>query len=719
MDNIIAPEKKRRRPKVSCTICRRRKVRCNREFPCSNCLRSNPEACVYEASSPSANHRGSANYPTPESHDGVSVDSSVTKSLSERSLGAETEQLNLRIRQLESQLKNMPLKQKSQSNSDLETTSHPLVGTFHLLYRKEQPQPVVQSLSMKSRLFGQSHWVVSVAYFLRDFMSTLHLYIRDMPDAFTGIEKCKTLARRIKAQQAPSWPPLLTSELPSRIVADALVNQYLRTTESLYRILHIPTFCRKYEKLWEPTENDVDFDFIVQLKLVLALGAITYDDQFSLRTSAIQWIYEAQIWVSGPKYKARMNIQAVQTNLLLLLAQDQIGVGGESSWVSAGALLRKAIFMGLHRDPSNLPERTVLATEMHRRLWNTILEMNLHFSLAYGGAPLLCLDDFDTAPPSNFDDEQLETETRDQSPKPNEQMTQMSFARALRRTVAQRLAILKFLNDLSSHQSYEETLRLDADLRHAYKELSQTLRASGSSALGFETQMIDSLMQRYFSALHIPYFGLAHGTAYAFSRASVVESSLRIWRAACPFSFAESTNAANDGDNILPRLMTCSSGYYPSTIVHAAFVIAIEIRNQLQENQDSICPVPLRPDLLSVLDDAKAWVLRVIKAGETNVKGYLLISLVVAQVKGLIEGLGEERFSETLRRAVEDVAGVCLPILEGLLNAQEEVDMSVESLTNTADGFENWNFMGSKALFDFEGVDSTSWMFNDINMDMF
>ncbi|KAH7633586.1 hypothetical protein B0T09DRAFT_94415 [Sordaria sp. MPI-SDFR-AT-0083] len=39
---MAEPERRplRLRPQVSCALCRRRKVRCNRETPCSNCIRS-------------------------------------------------------------------------------------------------------------------------------------------------------------------------------------------------------------------------------------------------------------------------------------------------------------------------------------------------------------------------------------------------------------------------------------------------------------------------------------------------------------------------------------------------------------------------------------------------------------------------------------------------------------------------------------------------------
>ena len=107
------------------------------------------------------------------------------------------------------------------------------------------------------------------------------------------MQKCKSLAKAIKSQRTPSWPSPPTADLPSKDVADELVDCYLRTIETVYRILHVPTFKRDYEALWV-SNTEPNTAFLVQLKLVLAIGAITYDEQFSLRTLAIRWIYEAE-----------------------------------------------------------------------------------------------------------------------------------------------------------------------------------------------------------------------------------------------------------------------------------------------------------------------------------------------------------------------------------------------------------------------------------------
>jgi hypothetical protein len=497
--------------------------------------------------------------------------------------------------------------------------------------------------------------------------------------------------------------------LPPKEVADALVECYLKTTESIYRILHLPTFRQIYDAIWVPDAiYNTEMSFVIQLKLVLAIGASTYDKDFSFRVPAIKWIYEAQTWLSEPKFKSRLDIPFLQTSLLLLIAQERVGVGGEMMWISIGSLLRKSICIGLHRDPIHFPQRSILAAEMRRRLWNTVLEMTLQSSLTSGGPPLISLNDFDTEPPGNYDDDQLMAD--DPVPKPLTVFTQMSVAIALRKTFPQRLAVIKFLNDLSSPGTYEETLRLDRDLRKAYKELGQTVReisasSKGSSPPKLDIKLVDFLMHRYLSSLHVPYFGPGlQETAYAFSRKVVVESSLKIWRAAYPSSRLSAsacfdspeTNSEWEG---LPRLAICCSGFYPTVAIQAAFLIAIELRAQGQEDE-SLGPVVLRQDLMSVLDDAKDWCLSAVQAGETNVKGFLLMSVVTAQILGLIRGVGQDEVAKLLIEAVENVEKECLPILEQMAVALDQGESTADdiqqgSMSTPLGDLEGWAFMVS------------------------
>ncbi|KAK2042906.1 hypothetical protein LZ31DRAFT_555692 [Colletotrichum somersetense] len=665
--------------------------------------------------------------------------------------GTEAQRLRLEIEQLESLLSKQSQSHSHQSSrshyqqspapapppslapapgadSDMEVISSRLGGTLCILSLRDassshnRPQPIANSLSLKTRLLGQSHWAVSTAHLVRDIFTTLGRCEGAPNTTWAGIEKCKSLARHIKARRDPAWPSSPTSKLPPKDVADALVDNYLRTTESIYRILHLPTFRKEYEALWV-TSTSPDPGFLTQLKLVLAIGAVTYDDHFSLRKSAICWVYEAQVWLAGPNFKHQLNIQSLQNNLLLLFAQERVGVSGDSMWISSGTLLRKAMQMGLHIDPSRLPIRSAYAAEMRRRLWNTVIEVNLQASLTSGGAPLISLSDFNTTPPGNFDDEQLEAD----GPicKSPTTFTQVSIAIALRQTFPHRLAVVKFLNELrNSPGTYEETLRLDAELREAYRGLSRNLRAAYSSSSSSrhahsEMQLTDFLMHRYLVSLHAPYFGpaLSHSTAYAYSQKAVVEFSLRLWRAAFPpltphHSTSQPSNNHDtvDGESDIPRLASCSSGFYPTVTFHAALLIALELRSQLQEEDQYslLSPTHLRLHLLSVLEDARTWCLRVIEAGETNVKGYLLMSLLAAQVDGMTRGLKGDEVVGELVKAVAGVEERCLPMLERMAEAvgsdttgAEVVDEMAGQLSmpmEIGQGMEDW---------------AMSWIFND------
>lgn len=180
----------------------------------------------------------------------------------------------------------------------------------------------------------------------------------------------------MKSQRVRRWPTPPTMDLPEADVADELVDCYLRTIETIYRILHVPNLMRDYKILWA-SGIEQDTAFLVQIKLVLAIGATIYDRQFSLRALAVRWVYEAQTWISDPEFKSRLGLQFLQTNILLLLARELVGIGGNSIWVSAGGLFRRAVNMGLHQDPAELPKRTTFDAEMRRRLWNIILEVAL------------------------------------------------------------------------------------------------------------------------------------------------------------------------------------------------------------------------------------------------------------------------------------------------------------------------------------------------------
>ncbi|KAM3478151.1 hypothetical protein MY5147_002312 [Beauveria neobassiana] len=143
------------------------------------------------------------------------------------------------------------------------------------------------------------------------------------------------------------------------------------------------------------------------------------------------------------------------------------------------------------------------------------------------------MSDFDTKTPGNFDNEQLLE--LDPVPRPAHELTQMTMVLALRETFAQRLDALRFLDDVSSGGSYDETLRLDGELHASYKALGrrlQSCRGQGAkqALTSTELRVLDIMMYRYLTALHVPYFIAAMQDAkYAYSQVVVVDCALKIW----------------------------------------------------------------------------------------------------------------------------------------------------------------------------------------------
>jgi hypothetical protein len=95
---------------------------------------------------------------------------------------------------------------------------------------------------------------------------------------------------------------------------------------------------------------------------------------------------------------------------------------------------------GLHRDPSEFPDIPIFEGELRRRLWMTIVEMDLGTSLINGMPVMLHFGDFTCGPPSNLDDLDLfDNMTELPESKSLEEVTESMFQVALAESLPLRL----------------------------------------------------------------------------------------------------------------------------------------------------------------------------------------------------------------------------------------------------------------------------------------
>ncbi|KAK5659693.1 hypothetical protein OQA88_903 [Cercophora sp. LCS_1] len=518
-------------------------------------------------------------------------------------------------------------------------------------------------------------------------------YLKNAKGLVKDIDECKALARTLKQSRTPEWPCTPSEALPDETLCRSLVDCYLRTSETVYRVLHVPAFLTEFEQLWTPGAKSSPV-FRILLKLVLAIGSSQYDQHFSMRASAIRWVYEAQLWLSEPGSKVKLNAVGLQIQLLHLLAREAADVDSESIWTSVGTVLRNAMALGYHHDPPP-NSRSTLVVEGQRRLWNTLLEIAVQSSLSSGQPPLMSMAQFTTKPPQNYNDEDLGGPTATPEPRPDTEFTGTTVAILLRKTLPLRLHVVNSLNDGdgNGHIDYDNVLRVDSMLREEFR----------------------CVRRQFLGAMNLTG---RPGTAaeYAYSRRVVSESCIKIWRAAAapPPLATQPAGQPSTGQEDIRRAVTCGFGFCRMATWQSLLLLLVELKAQAREMEDSLLPQVVPSDLAQVLQDANPWCLECIRAGQTNVKGYIVISAIGAHIAGLQQGLrpGEELISKVIQ-AVNKACGEYLDAVQPLVPADGVQDEHWANGVALDDNMldMNWNLF----LVDFLGeeVGGLGWVLND------
>jgi hypothetical protein len=135
------------------------------------------------------------------------------------------------------------------------------------------PEPLkgIRGTFSKDQLFGESHWTSYLTTSSIAIEGIREVAREGFSDAFGLLGKCKALAREVKSQEAPDKEKLRRGEtlLPSRALADKLVEAYLQTLETVFRILDVEQFNLMYARYWEnlgERSTRVSIEFVADLR---------------------------------------------------------------------------------------------------------------------------------------------------------------------------------------------------------------------------------------------------------------------------------------------------------------------------------------------------------------------------------------------------------------------------------------------------------------------
>ncbi|KAL8783779.1 MAG: hypothetical protein Q9213_004395 [Squamulea squamosa] len=207
----------------------------------------------------------------------------------------------------------------------------------------------------------------------------------------------------------------LIDYLPSKLIANRLLNQYWLAVHPICRIVHRPSFQRRYHAFWADIEMGVEPTGSLQAVVFAALfsGVVSMSDNAILMefgTSKKDLVDNFQMGTETALGRANVirttKVETLQALVMYMLPLCR-GEISRSHSALVGTALRIAECMGLHRDGTEYGFGPV---EIHvrRLIWYHICFLDIRTCEAQGPRPHIRSDEFDTRFPLNVDDEELE-----------------------------------------------------------------------------------------------------------------------------------------------------------------------------------------------------------------------------------------------------------------------------------------------------------------------
>lgn len=324
--------------------------------------------------------------------------------------------------------------------------------------------------------------------------------------------------------------------MPDKGIVDAQVDLYFRIFETSYRILHEPTFWKDYRAFWERhSSEDSPASFAAILLYVMAITSclsprdenVFVGDSSVDRESALHLIETCDAWLARQNRK-HLTLSFFQLQCLSLLAKRVNCLKLKQDWINCGDVVRLAIAAGMHRNPSLLSGGRVSEydKEMRRRLWVTIVEMELQSSIDFGLQSSLCGLYFDVPPPAHLPDDAFSQDTQQiPASRPLEHFTTASYLILTLQSLPLRVHLLQLLNNPTTDLQYSDVQHYDAQIT----QLLSSLPSWKDPRAAVPAALLDVQLRQFLLMLHRPYAKLAaKNQRYSYSFTACVDAASSI-----------------------------------------------------------------------------------------------------------------------------------------------------------------------------------------------
>nr|POE61831.1 transcription factor lepe [Quercus suber] len=466
------------------------KLQCDRKMPaCGRCTKADRASkCLYIEDSVDMPGRR----PPPESQTILSGDERDMETdptrLSSTDLLARLEYQDQRIKQLEAALTGAGQNTDRSSNA-LQQFKVPkgqaLAEPTVLASVAAGPHGAIitdrESTILRGRAFKTQFMGTTCTGGLIGHMPELSSFTREAFEKFPVLAKIRQDVHSLddKAGFVGPQPGFVSTEqlralIPGKEEVDRQVQMYFETYGLIYHVLHLPTFYREYDKLWQRSEI-ANAPFLATLILMLATVQCLTSDQWlyaasssTVREKAITYMTAVETWLPDQSQK-HVTAADFQIRFLLLLAKQVAARKFKRTWTEVGTNIRFCMSAGLHRNPELLKHGTsTIDKELRRRIWAAAVEMDLQTSLDRGMIPHNWPLQSDCSAPGNIRDDDLSSESEPRpSSRPDEEFTHTSFLALANGSATLRHLLATMLNNIRQPLSFHDVKRYTEDVsRH-------------------------------------------------------------------------------------------------------------------------------------------------------------------------------------------------------------------------------------------------------------
>ncbi|KAI5457834.1 hypothetical protein BGZ63DRAFT_364201 [Mariannaea sp. PMI_226] len=406
-DAPLQPIQKRRRVTRACDECRRKKIKCDGKQPCTHCSVYSYE-CTYDK--PSNRRRN----PAPQYIEALESRLQRAESLLHKfmpDVDLADPNLDPAIQQ---EFRNRETA-RAQAQKVRQPPSQPDLSDAHITSMIDS----IGQLDIDDRGGWDFHGVSSGAVFLRRMKEHFRGLMGPVgkapflprPERTRGLANLDSPSPAATTSSPFPFVPTVP-ELPPKEVARKLCYYSLSCATCLVRIVHVPSFYEKFEKIYDrPLDNlsQEETHFLGLLFAVMALGCMYNNLEDDSGAAAFRDAIE-----EGTKYynHARSLLQDITecrdlTSLqallfIILFLQATSNLSGCYSFV--GIALRSALKIGLHRHLQHEKLNTI-EQEIRKRVFYVIRQMDIYVSTLLGFPLMLNVDDVDQPFPIEVDDE--------------------------------------------------------------------------------------------------------------------------------------------------------------------------------------------------------------------------------------------------------------------------------------------------------------------------